>query len=105
MDRNYFSKKYQSIQQIRIILQFQYVTKATFSSLQTIKVTFLILHHFPVLLPPVVLPLASHGSPASCPPRCRKPGGFSVTGRPGPGPGHGAKTSERVRAEAEQPGQ
>ena len=43
-------------------------------SIETIKVTFLILHYFPVVvLPlclPIVLPLASHGSPAPCPPRC-----------------------------------
>ena len=56
MDRNYFLKNIKVFQQICIILQFQYVTKATFSSLQTIKVTFLILHHFPVLLLPLCYP-------------------------------------------------
>ena len=56
MDRNYFSKNIKVFSKICIILQFQYVTKATFSSLQTIKVTFLILHHFPVLLLPLCYP-------------------------------------------------
>ena len=44
------------IQQICTILTFQYLTKAAFSGLQTIKVTFFILHHFPVVSPRCVSP-------------------------------------------------
>ena len=44
-------------------LTFQYLTKAAFSCLQTIKVTFFILHHFPVVSPrcvsPFFLPIVS----------------------------------------------
>ena len=43
------------IQQICTILTFQYLTKA-FSCLQTIKVTFFILHHFSVVSPRCVSP-------------------------------------------------
>ena len=45
------------IQQICTILTFQYLTKAVFSGLQTIKVTFFILHHFPIVSPRCVSPL------------------------------------------------
>ena len=44
------------IQQICTILTFQYLTRAAFSGLQTIKVTFFILHHFPVVSPRCVSP-------------------------------------------------
>ena len=44
------------IQQICTILTFQYLTKAAFSCLQTIKVTFFILHHFSVVSPRCVSP-------------------------------------------------
>ena len=39
------------------ILTFHYVTHAAFPSFQTIKVTFLILHHFPVIGLPLCLPV------------------------------------------------
>ena len=45
------------IQQICTILTFQYLTKAVFSGLQTIKITFFILYHFPVVSPRCVSPL------------------------------------------------
>ena len=44
------------IQQIYSILTFQYLTKTFFSGLQTIKVTFVILYHFPRCFSPVVSP-------------------------------------------------
>ena len=44
------------IQQICTILTFQYVSKTVFSGLQTIKVTFFILHYFPVVSPRCVSP-------------------------------------------------
>ena len=40
------------------------LSKATFSSLQTIKVTFLILHHFPVVVLPLCLPVVLCREPA-----------------------------------------
>ena len=46
------------------ILTFQYLTKAAFSFLKIIKVTFLILHHFPVLLLPLCLPVVLCREPA-----------------------------------------
>ena len=55
------------IQQICTILTFQYLTKAVFSGLQTIKVTFFILHHFPVVSPRCV---SSVVSPLSFSPLC-----------------------------------
>ena len=55
-------KKKHFIQHICTILIFQYVAKASFSCLQTINVTFLILHHFPRC-----------GSP-DVSPRCNTPG-------------------------------
>ena len=66
-------KKYRTIKQICTILKCQYVTKATFSYLPTINVTFLIFHHFPVESPrcvfllclPVVFPVVL--------PRCASP--------------------------------
>ena len=64
------------IQQICTILTFQYLTKAAFSGLQTIKVTFFILHHFPVVSPrcvsPLCLPFLS--------PRCVSPVCLTVFG-------------------------
>jgi hypothetical protein len=51
LDRNILKK--QIIQHICTILTFQYVTKQL-SGLQTINVTFFILHHFPVAVLPVV---------------------------------------------------
>ena len=58
------------IQQICTILTFQYLTKATFSGLQTIKLTFFILHHFPVVSPRCVSPvcLTVFGSKSSSQP-------------------------------------
>ena len=64
------------IQQICTILTFQYLTRAAFSGLQTIKVTFFILHHFPVVSPRCVsllcLPFLS--------PRCVSPVCLTVFG-------------------------
>ena len=64
------------IQQICTILTFQYLTRAAFSGLQTIKVTFFILHHFPVVSPrcvsPLCLPFLS--------PRCVSPVCLTVFG-------------------------
>ena len=60
------------IQQICTILTFQYLTRAAFSGLQTIKVTFFILHHFPVVSPRCVSPLLS--------PRCVSPVCLTVFG-------------------------
>ena len=64
------------IQKICTILTFQYLTKAAFSGLQTIKVTFFILHHFPVVSPrcvsPLCLPFLS--------PRCVSPVCLTVFG-------------------------
>ena len=57
-------KKYLSFQHICTILTFQSVAKAAFSCLQSIKVTFLILHHFPVLLLPLCLPVVLCREPA-----------------------------------------
>ena len=75
-------KKYLSIQHICTILAFQSVAKAAFSCLQSIKVTFLILHHFPVLLLPLCLPVVLCREPARprsaedplCTPLCNSPG-------------------------------
>ena len=92
-----FLKKYLSIQQICTSLTFQSVAKAAFSCLQSIKVTFLILHHFPrccspVVLFPVVTPRCgySHGSPGRTSSRhdngvCSPP--LRCVPRCGPGPG------------------
>ena len=98
MDRNVIlKKKYLSIQQICTSLTFQSVAKAAFSCLQSIKVTFLILHHFPrccspVVLFPVVTPRCgySHGSPGRTSSRhdngvCSPP--LRCVPRCGPGPG------------------
>ena len=75
-------KKYLSFQHICTILTFQSVAKAAFSCLQSIKVTFLILHHFPVLLLPLCLPVVLSREPARprsaedplCTPLCNSPG-------------------------------
>ena len=64
--KKYFKKKSSRYAQI---LTCHYVTKAAFSSFQTIKVTFLILHHFPVIGLPLCLLVVT--------PRCASPGRWS----------------------------
>ena len=59
----FFSDRYAQI------LTCHYVTKAAFSSFQTIKVTFLILHHFPVIVLPLCFPVVTS--------RCASPGRWS----------------------------
>ena len=65
-----------SIQQICAILTFQYLTKAIFSSLQTIKVTFLILHHFPHCSSPVVSPCCNTLVVSRLPSECNESAGW-----------------------------